>query len=79
MVLFKAIIAKPNTITVAEIAVKMTLGPYFSVIDDICPAKTPAKNDAIVQKPISNDANFTGDNLLTIESPTGDKQSSAIV
>ena len=59
--------------------VNTILAPYLSVIEEISPAKTPAKKEAIVQSPISTPASLTGDNLLTTESPTGDKQSSPMV
>ena len=65
--------------TKTDIEVNITLAPCSFTNEAITPPAALAKKAAIIQTPIKIPAKRGGDNLVTIDNPTGDKHSSPTV
>ena len=77
--LFNKIITNPKKITKAAMVAKMVDAPKDSTTEATKPPMMLAKKDASNHTPIIKDANLGCDNLVTTESPTGERHNSPMV
>jgi hypothetical protein len=77
--LFKAMSNIPQAITKIDTYKKIFPAPRDSTLEAKKPPKMLATKEDSSHTPIKTEANFGGDNLVTTERPTGDKNSSPMV